>query len=137
MKRSIEMAIIETVPAGLTAINFSKPHEVREFPKGKVELITINGVSFGKATFEPGWRWSSHVKPIAGTKSCQAAHLGIQLSGVMHIVMDDGTQMDLGPGQVVNIPPGHDGWVVGNEPVMFIDITGMENYALRSSSKAA
>jgi hypothetical protein len=131
------MAIAETVQSGLTAINFTKPHEVREFPKGKLELITINGVSFGKATFEPGWRWSTHVKPIAGTNSCQAAHLGVQLSGIMHIVMDDGSQMDLGPGEVVNIPPGHDGWVVGNEPVVFIDITGMENYAKRFTSKAA
>jgi hypothetical protein len=99
--------------------------------------VTINGVSFGKATFQPGWRWSQDVKPIAGTNSCQAAHLGVQLSGTMHIVMDNGTEMDLGPGQVVNIPPGHDGWVVGNYPVVFIDITGMENYAKRSISKAA
>ena len=123
----------------LTAINFSKPNEVREFPNGRLELITVNGVTFGKVVFQPGWKWSEHVKPIAGTKSCEAAHLGVQLSGTMHIVMDDGTEMDLGPGQVVNIPPGHDGWVVGNEPVVFIDVTGMENYAKRadSTSKAA
>jgi hypothetical protein len=121
----------------LTAINFAKPHEVREFPKGRLELVTMNGVSFGKVTFQPGWRWSQDVKPIAGTNSCQAAHLGVQLSGTMHIVMDNGTEMDLGPGQVVNIPPGHDGWVVGKEPVVFIDITGMENYAKRTISKAA
>jgi quercetin dioxygenase-like cupin family protein len=113
----------------LESIDFSHPHETREFPKGKVELITLNGVTFGRATFQPGWRWSTHVKPTAGTESCQAAHLGVQLSGTMHIRMDDGTERDLGPGQVVNIPPGHDGWVVGNEPVVFIDITGMENYA--------
>ena len=67
----------------LQAIGFTKPHEVREFPKGKVELITINGVTFGRATFNPGWRWSTHVKPIAGTDSCQAAHLGVQLSGTI------------------------------------------------------
>lgn len=121
----------------LQAIAFTKPQEVREFPKGKIELITINGVTFGRATFNPGWRWSMHVKPIAGTESCQAPHLGVQLSGIMHIMMDDGTEMDLGPGQVVNIPPGHDGWVVGKEPVVFIDITGMENYAKQTKSKAA
>ena len=120
----------------LSAIDFAKPQEVREFPKGKVELITINGVTFGRATFNPGWRWSAHIKPIAGTDSCQAAHLGVQLSGTMHIKMDDGTEMDIGPGQVVNIPPGHDGWVTGNEPVVFIDITGMENYAKQSKSRA-
>ncbi len=113
----------------LESVDFSHPQETREFPKGKVELITLNGVTFGRGTFQPGWRWSTHIKPSAGTESCQAAHLGVQLSGTMHIRMDDGTERDLGPGQVVNIPPGHDGWVVGNEPVVFIDITGMENYA--------
>ena len=112
----------------LENLSFSRPHEVREFPKGKLELITLNGITFGRATFQPGWRWSTHLKPVAGTSTCQAAHLGVQLSGTMHIVMDDGTELDIGPG-VVNIPPGHDGWVVGNEPVVFIDITGMENYA--------
>jgi len=110
-------------------MDFSKPQETREFSKGKAELITLNGVTFGRATFQPGWRWSVDVKPIAGTNSCQAAHLGVQLSGTMHIKMDDGTEQDLRPGQLVNIPPGHDAWVVGSEPVVFIDITGMENYA--------
>jgi hypothetical protein len=130
------MAIAESQET-LKSIKFAKPNEVRDFPKGKLELITLNGITFGRATFEPGWRWSSHVKPIAGTNSCQAAHLGVQLSGVMHIKMDDGTEMDLGPGQVVNIPPGHDGWVVGNDPVVFIDITGMENYAKQATKAAA
>jgi quercetin dioxygenase-like cupin family protein len=123
------MAVTQPQETPLESVDFSRPQETRTFPKGKVDLITISGVTFGRATFEPGWRWSTHVKPIAGTDSCQAAHLGVQLSGTMHIRMDDGTERDLGPGQVVNIPPGHDGWVVGNEPVVFIDITGMENYA--------
>jgi hypothetical protein len=123
------MALPEQQLTRLESVDFSKPQEVRNFPKGKVELITLGGVTFGRATFEPGWRWSTHVKPIAGTTSCQAAHLGVQLTGTMHIKMDDGTERDIGPGQVVNIPPGHDGWVVGNEPVVFIDVTGMENYA--------
>jgi len=118
----------------LQSINFSKPHETRQFPKGKIELITVGGVTFGRATFEPGWRWSTHVRPIAGTNSCQAAHLGVQLSGRMHIKMDDGTEQDIGPGQVVNIPPGHDGWVVGSEPAVFLDITGMENYAKQTKA---
>jgi hypothetical protein len=123
------MALPEQQLTRPESIDLSKPQEVRNFPKGKVELITLGGVTFGRATFEPGWRWSTHVKPIAGTSSCQAAHLGVQLTGTMHIKMDDGTERDIGPGQVVNIPPGHDGWVVGNEPVVFIDVTGMENYA--------
>jgi len=130
------MAVAESQSKQLQTMDFTKPHESREFPKGKLDLVTINGVTFGRAVFEPGWRWSTHIKPIAGTRSCEAAHLGVQLSGVMHIVMDDGTEMDLQPGQVVNIPPGHDGWVVGDEPVVFIDITGMENYAKRPKAAA-
>src|SRR5690242_5944934 len=118
----------------LEAVSFSNPHEVREFPNGKVELIKVGDVTFGRATFEPGWRWSTHVKPIAGTHSCQAAHLGVQLSGTMHIKMDDGTELDIGPGQTINIPPGHDGWVVGDEPVIAIDISGMENYAKQTKA---
>ena len=118
----------------LEAISFSNPHEIRVFPKGTVELIKMGDVTFGRATFEPGWRWSTHVKPIAGTNSCQAAHLGVQLSGTMHIKMDDGTELDIGPGQAINIPPGHDGWVVGDEPVIAIDISGMENYARQTKA---
>jgi len=128
------MAVTQPQKTSLESVDFSRPHETRAFPKGKVELITIGGVTFGRATFEPGWRWSTHVKPTAGTDSCQAAHLGVQLSGTMHIRMDDGTERDFGPGQVVNIPPGHDGWVVGNEPVVFIDVTGMENYAKQTKA---
>lgn len=128
------MAVLESEQS-LTAVDFSNAQEVREFPKGRLELVTINGITFGKVVFQPGWKWSEHIKPLAGTETCQAAHLGVQLSGTMHIVMDDGTEMDLGPGvQVVNIPPGHDGWVVGNEPCVFIDITGMENYAKRGGA---
>lgn len=118
----------------LSSLSFSSPQEVREFPKGKVELIEVGGITFGRATFQPGWRWSTHVKPTAGTNSCQAAHLGVQLSGTMHIKMDDGTERDIRAGEVANIPPGHDGWVVGSEPVVFIDITGMENYAKQTKA---
>ena len=131
------MAIAETMKSQLQSMTFTNPTERREFPNGNVDLVTMNGITFGKAVFQPGWRWSADVKPIAGTRSCEAAHLGVQLSGTMHIVMDDGTELDIKPGQVVNIPPGHDAWVVGNEPVVFIDITGMENYAKAPVSKAA
>ncbi len=124
----------QKTPIPLEILSFSRPQETREFPKGKLELLTLNGVTFGRATFHPGWRWSTHVKPTAGTSSCQAAHLGVQLSGSMHIRMDDGTEREIGPGEVVNIPPGHDGWVVGTEPVVFIDITGMENYARQTKA---
>src|SRR5205085_9006371 len=100
------MAVTQPQPQKntLESIDFSQPQETREFPKGRLELITLNGVTFGKATFQPGWRWSSHVKSIAGTESCQSAHLGVQLSGTMHIRMDDGTERDIRAGEAVNIP---------------------------------
>jgi quercetin dioxygenase-like cupin family protein len=109
--------------------SLNSPDETRSFPKGKVEVATVGGVTFGRATFEPGWRWSEHVKPIAKTKSCEAPHTQYLISGHLHIRMDDGTEIDLRPGDVAVIAPGHDGWVVGNEPVVAIDITGMVQYA--------
>lgn len=112
--------------------NISEPEETRKFPKGRVDLVTLEGVTFGLATFEPGWKWSESVKPIAKTESCQVSHTGYQLSGNMHIVMDDGTEEDFGPGTVGVIPPGHDAWVVGDEPVVILDITGMGNYAKKA-----
>ena len=111
--------------------SFSAPAEVRDFEKGKVELVNVGGVTIGRATFEPGWKWSTCVKPIAKTNSCQAAHLGYQLSGTMIIRMDDGTETRTKAGDVVHLPPGHDGWVVGNEPAIFIDFQGMVDYARR------
>jgi hypothetical protein len=109
--------------------SFSAPAEVRKFDKGKVELVNLGGVTIGRATFEPGWKWSTCVKPIAKTNSCQAAHLGYQVSGTMVTRMDDGTETTTHAGDVLNLPPGHDGWVVGNEPAVFIDFQGMVDYA--------
>ena len=109
--------------------SFDSPDEVRTFDKGKVETIAINGITFGKGTFEPGWKWSESVKPIAKTDSCQAPHTQYQVSGKMHVVMDDGTEAESGPGDIVYISPGHDAWVVGDEPVVVIDVTGMKDYA--------
>ncbi len=111
--------------------SLARPDETRTFDKGRVEMITMGGVTFGRATFEPGWRWSTCVKPVVNPNSCQNAHLGFQISGRMHVQMDDGTTLEIGPGEVCSIPPGHDGWVVGNEPVVVIDITGMGDYAKR------
>ena len=109
--------------------NIESPEEKRTFPKGNVKLVKLEGVTFGLATFEPGWKWSEHVKPIAKTESCQASHTAYQLSGKLHVVMDDGKEFDFGPGDVGVIPPGHDAWVVGSEPVVTLDITGMVDYA--------
>jgi quercetin dioxygenase-like cupin family protein len=112
--------------------NFEEADEVRPFQdKGRVELVTIAGGVVGRATFEPGWKWSEHVKPIAGTDSCQAAHLGYVLSGRQVLLMDDGSQFEIGPGDVVSIPAGHDGWTVGDESCVVLDFSGMADYAKR------
>ena len=111
--------------------NLSKPDEKRTFDKGQVELVTIGGVTFGRATLQPGWKWSTCVKPIAKTASCEAPHLQYHVAGRLHVVMDDGSEAEFGPGDVSLIPPGHEGWVVGNDPVVVIDISGMEEYAKR------
>ncbi len=109
--------------------SLNSPEEVRKFDKGKVELANVAGAAIGRATFEPGWKWSACVKPIAKTNSCQAAHYGYQISGTMTTRMDDGTERTSKAGDVLNIPPGHDAWVVGNEPVAFVDFQGMVDYA--------
>ena len=108
---------------------FDKPDEVREFPKGRLELVKIGGATVGRAIFQPGWRWATSIQPLAKTKSCEAAHLQFHISGRLHVVMDDGTEMEFGPGDVGHIPPGHDAWVVGNDPVVIVDISGMRDYA--------
>jgi quercetin dioxygenase-like cupin family protein len=117
--------------ASLERKRFDKPDETRAFQdkKGKVEVLNIGGGVVGRAVFEPGWKWSDHVRPIAGTDSCQAAHLGYVVSGRQAVRMDDGTELEFGPGDVVSIPPGHDGWTVGDEPCVVLDFAGMANYA--------
>jgi hypothetical protein len=113
----------------LSARSFDAADEVRTFAKGRLETLTLGGTTVGRATFEPGWRWSECVKPIAGTESCQVAHLGYVVSGRMRVVMDDGTQGDAGPGDLAEIAPGHDAWILGDEPCVFVDFTGAGNYA--------
>jgi hypothetical protein len=108
---------------------FSKADETRTFPKGKVDLLNIGGGVVGKLTLEPGWRWSEHVKPIAGTEWCEAPHFQYQASGTLHVVMADGMEFDSRPGDVAAVPSGHDAWVVGNEPVVLIDWHGASKYA--------
>jgi quercetin dioxygenase-like cupin family protein len=110
--------------------SFQSPDEVRPMAdKGHIELVKIGDGVVGKVTFDVGWRWSQHVKPIAGTDSCQVPHLVYVLSGHQKLVMDEASELDIGPGDVVAIPPGHDGWVVGNEPCVALDFAGMEDYA--------
>jgi hypothetical protein len=108
---------------------FGTPEEVREFPKGRLELITIGNATVGKATLEPGWRWLTSVQPIAKTASCQAPHFQYHISGVLMVKMDDGTEVVCRPGDVSLLPPGHDAWVVGDEPVVLVDFQGMVDFA--------
>jgi hypothetical protein len=108
---------------------FRKPDEVREFPKGRLELVKIGGATVGRAVFEPGWKWSTSVQPLVNTKSCEAPHFQYHVSGVLRIRMDDGTEFDCKPGEVSLLPSGHDAWVVGNEPAVVVDFQGMIDYA--------
>jgi quercetin dioxygenase-like cupin family protein len=110
---------------------FESPEETRTFNdgKGKVDLVGVGQLQIGRAVFEPGWRWSEHVKPIAGTDSCQATHTGYVLEGRMAVLMDDGSEEEYGPGDAVYIPPGHDAWIVGDDACVMLDVTGMADYA--------
>ena len=117
--------------ADLEQKRFESPDERREFADGMghADIVSVGGATIGRGVFEPGWRWSSHVKPIAGTDSCQVAHTGVVVQGRMAVRMDDGTESEVGPGDVVYIAPGHDAWIVGDEACIMYDVTGMPTYA--------
>ncbi|MDR3378408.1 MAG: cupin domain-containing protein [Verrucomicrobiae bacterium] len=110
--------------------NFGAPDEIREFPKGRLELIKVGGATIGRAILEPGWRWATSVQPIAKTSSCQAAHFQYHVAGVIRVRMDDGTEIDCRPGDVSLLPSGHDAWVVGDEAAVIVDFQGMVDYAV-------
>jgi len=109
--------------------NLGTPDDHRVFPNGQLDVVTVGAMTFGFATFEPGWRWTQSLRSIVGTDTCQAAHNGYCASGSMHILMDDGTESDIGPGDAFVISPGHDAWVTGNEPCIAYDFSGYANYA--------
>jgi len=108
---------------------FNAPDDVREFPKGRLQLIKIGGATIGRAVFDPGWRWATSVQPIVKTKSCDAPHFQYHVSGVLRIKMDDGAEFDCKPGDVSLLPSGHDAWTVGDEPAVVVDFQGMVDYA--------
>jgi len=112
--------------------SFGAPDETREFPNGRAEILAVGGGEVGPLVFEPGWRWSEDVKPIAGTDGCQAPHFQYHVSGRPAIRMDDGTEFIAGPGDVTALPSGHDAWVVGEEPVVTVDWFGAGSYARRA-----
>lgn len=118
-----------TAVATLAARGFTEPDETRTFPKGRLELVRFGASAVGRMTFEPGWRWSQCLGPIAGTRLCEAGHLGYVLSGRMRVVMDDGASGEAGPGDVFIIAPGHDAWVVGEESVVLLDFGEAGDYA--------
>ena len=109
--------------------SFHTPDETRSFDFGEVDLLSIGGSEIGRLTLRPGWRWSSHVKPLAGTDLCEAPHFQYHVQGTLHIQMADGTEFDARPGDVTALPHGHDAWVVGSEPVVVVDWWGASNYA--------
>ncbi|MDE2571493.1 MAG: cupin domain-containing protein [bacterium] len=117
---------------GMERKSFSSPDERRPFDKGSLEVVNVGGSTIGRGTFQPGFKWSECVKPIAKTHSCEARHLGYMVSGRMKIVMDDGSEMEVAPGEAAFIPAGHDAWVVGKEPCVFIDFSGFAEYAKKA-----
>lgn len=115
----------------MTKRRFDAPDEHRPFPLGSNDVVTLGGVTLGLASYEPGWKWSDAIRPIVGTESCEVEHLGYVLSGRMAARMNDGSEMEFAAGDLVHIPPGHDGWIVGDEPVLFLQIMGAAPYAKR------
>ena len=108
---------------------FDHPDEVRTFEKGKFELVKVGGMTIGRATYEPGWKWSVHVGKMTGAKSCEVEHVGMVISGRATAAMDDGRVIEMKAGDIFYIAPGHDSWVVGNEPYVSLHFLGAEQYA--------
>lgn len=108
---------------------FGNPDELREMPLGRAEIINIGGGQVMKMTLQPGWRWSEHVKPLAGTELCEAPHFQYTISGRIGVRMADGREFEVGPGEVSVLEPGHDAWVVGNDPVVAVDWGGSHVWA--------
>ena len=104
--------------------NFDSPDKVMTPNKAKMETVTFGDKSVIKMTFHPGWKWSVDINPAAGPKKCQMHHFGYQISGVLHVLSTDGVEIESRSGDIVDIPPGHDAWVVGDESVVFIDFGG-------------
>ena len=108
---------------------FETPDEIRIFPKGRFEIVHLGGVTIGRATYEPGWRWSEHVGRAIGSLSCQVEHVGMVISGRATAAMVDGSIVEMKPGDLFYVPPGHDSWVVGGEPYVSIHLMGADDYA--------
>lgn len=116
---------------------FENPDETREIDKGRVAVVNLGDAVAMRAEFQPGWKWSESVKPVVGTDSCEVAHLGYVQSGTMVVRMDDGTELTFNEGDAAFIPPGHDAWITGTEPCVFLDFQGAAGYAKPLRAEAA
>jgi hypothetical protein len=115
--------------AGVQSRDFDSPDETRTPDKTRVDVVRMGGTTVGRFAFEPGWRWSDCVKPVAGTDSCQSRHVGAMISGRLHVEHDDGSVAEVGAGDAYVIEPGHDAWVMGDEPVVAFEFESAETYA--------
>ncbi|MBF4770288.1 cupin domain-containing protein [Nocardioides agariphilus] len=109
--------------------DFARSDEVRTFERGYAEILRVGGMEIGRLVFQPGWRWSEHVKPLAGTELCEAPHFQYHLAGTLRIRTADGQEFDATPGQITSLPAGHDAWVVGDDDVVVVDWYGASHYA--------
>jgi hypothetical protein len=108
---------------------FDEPDERRTFDRGALDVVTIGGMTLGRARYEPGWVWSEHVGKAIGKALCDIEHVGLVVSGRCVVKMEDGIEIELGPGDIFHVPPGHDSWVVGEEPYVSLHLMGAERYA--------
>lgn len=119
----------EVVEMSATKTNLRDPDETKETPKAKLQLVTLGDFTFGLRTLEPGWKWTTMMRPVAKTETCEIRHIGYVLSGHMGFLMDDGTELEVGPGDAFDVHEGHDAWTVGEEPVVFLDLIGAVAHA--------
>lgn len=118
---------------GIKTKKLSQADEVRNLPKTKIEVVNIGEITLMRATFQPGWKWSECIKPTVGTDSCQVAHINYIISGRIKLKMDDGTEKEIGPGDVAVIAPGHDAWVIGDEPCVALDFIAGKSYGTKKT----
>jgi hypothetical protein len=119
------------VMSGIESKSFDRADETRTPAKTRVDVVRVGGTAVGRFTFQPGWRWSECIKPVVGTERCQNDHVGYLESGRMHVVHEDGTEVELMAGEAYRIAPGHDAWVVGNDAVVQYEFKSADTYAKR------